>query len=125
MIQPTELRLGNLVASNHFKDKEVVMTVIELRATQAIVRSPNGTTSPMLYDNEMRGIPITMDWLLRLGFKPNPDMPWLMENGALMCNTGNHWIWHWSGSVIKDIKCVHELQNVMFALSGRELEVRS
>lgn len=112
MMQPQELRIGNIVYDRHNE-----VTEVDLYDLKHMYQ-------PRMDGHGYTGIPITMEWLNRLGFKPNPDMPWLMENGALMCNTGNHGIWHWSGRVIKEIKCVHELQNVMFSLSGRELEVK-
>lgn len=111
-INPHELRMGNLVYNRHNEVTEV--DVYDLKHM----------CQPRMDGHGYSGIPIDMDWLTRLGFKPDAKMPWLMENGALMCNTGNHWIWHWSGRVIKEIKYVHELQNVMFALSGRELEIK-
>lgn len=124
MIQPYEVRLRNLVSISDtpcavraiYEDGQVQL--------EYIYNSSGEVKTSLVIARTFEGIPITMDWLFRLGFKPNPYMPWLMENGALMCNTGNHWIWHWSGRVIKDIKYVHELQNVMFALSGREFEIK-
>lgn len=112
MIQPQELRMGNIVYNRHNEPIEVDLYDLK------------HMFQPRMDGHGYTGIPIDMNWLIRLGFKSSPDTPWLMENGALMCNTGNHWIWHWSDRVIKDIKYVHELQNVMFALSGRELEIK-
>lgn len=124
MIQPQELRLGNIVSISDTPC--AVRAIHEDGQVQLEYKySSNGEVkTSLVIAKSFEGISITIDWLIRLGFKPNHEMPWLMENGALMCNTGNCWIWHWSGMVIKDIKYIHELQNVMFALSGRELEIR-
>jgi hypothetical protein len=112
MIHPTELRLGNLIASNHFPDKEVVMTIVELRATQAIVRSDNGTTSPMLYDNEMRGIRLTEPHFEGVN---GLTIKWSFKGRAeiSMC-----------GIPITVIEYLHEWQNLYYLLFGNELEVK-
>ncbi|MFE2860998.1 hypothetical protein [Sphingobacterium multivorum] len=63
-----ELRIGNYVASDHFKDRDVIVKVRLIGQEQAIVEHPNGLTEPMLYQGEMRAVKLTEDILLKCGF---------------------------------------------------------
>ncbi len=124
MISANELRVGNYVASDHFKDRDVIVKVRLIGQDQAIVEHPNGLSEPMLYKGEMRGIKLTEELLLNCGFERHPDLTWLLTNGMITLNTGNHNTWQYSKSVLKEIKYLHQLQNVFFALHQRELEVK-
>jgi len=124
MISAADVRIGNYVASDHFKDRDVIVKVRLIGQDQAIVEHPNGLSEPMLYKGEMRGIELTEELLLNnCRFERHPDLPWLLTNGMITLNTGNHNTWQYSQSVLKEIKYLHQLQNVFFALHQRELEV--
>ncbi|WP_312189751.1 hypothetical protein [Sphingobacterium sp.] len=123
-MEANELRIGNYVASDHFKDRDVIVKVRLIGQDQAIVEHPNGLSEPMLYRGEMRGVVLTEELLLNnCGFERHPDLTWLLTNGMITLNTGNHNTWQYSKSVLKEIKYLHQLQNVFFALHQRELEV--
>jgi hypothetical protein len=77
-------------------------------------------------------IPITEEWLLKFGFVDNIDsyykrhtesetnFDWDIETGLYIIDD--------NGLVLKDIshiEYVHQLQNLFFALTGEELEVKS
>jgi len=79
--------------------------------------------------NSVKPIPLTEEWLLRFGFE-------LTETNY---DGGHHyWIWDFSGillttpyeddSVVElgdaKFKYVHQLQNLYFALTGKELEIK-
>lgn len=123
MITAGQLRIGNYVASDHFKDRDVIVKVRLIGQEQAIVEHPSGLSEPMLYQGEMRAIKLTEEILLKCGFKRHPDTPWLLSNGMMTLNTGNHNTWQYAQSVLKEIKYLHTLQNVFYALHQREMEV--
>ncbi len=124
MISAADLRIGNYVASDHFKDRDVIVKVRLIGQDQAIVEHPNGLSEPMLYKGEMRGIVLTEELLFKCGFERNTETPWLLTNGMITLNTGNHNTWQYSQSILKEIKYLHQLQNVFFALHQRELEIK-
>lgn len=72
---------------------------------------------------KLNGIPLTPEWLAKCRFTPNDKMPWLLCRGNFVLNTGNHNIWHWGNSVMRDMEYVHELQNAFFAMTGREVDI--
>ena len=71
-------------------------------------------------------IPITAEWLLRLGFEKCEDGQfgatykhyvikiWTLKSGGL-CFCFDQWV--------KNINYVHELQNLYFSLIGKELKL--
>ena len=59
MITANQLRIGNYVASDHFKDRDVIVKVRLIGQEQAIVEHPSGLSEPMLYQGEMRPINLT------------------------------------------------------------------
>ncbi len=72
---------------------------------------------------KLKGIPLTETWLERCGFSDNefettyPVIKLRYHNGELL-------IWPDEGQIkLNHIKCVHDLQNIYFALTGEELYV--
>ncbi|VXC99401.1 hypothetical protein [Sphingobacterium multivorum] len=120
MIQSNELRIGNYVASDHFKDRDVIVKVRLIGQEQAIVEHPNGLTEPMLYQGEMRAIKLTEEILLKCGFD--------IESVPYHCINGNVVLYYSQGDFLykytgTEIKYLHQLQNLFYALTGKELEV--
>ncbi len=70
-------------------------------------------------------IPLTEEWLLKFGFeKINHRIDgiiykkaWLRLTEVLMAD--------WRGGYIGRIECVHQLQNLYFALTGEELTIKN
>ncbi|QQT44913.1 Uncharacterised protein [Sphingobacterium multivorum] len=124
-MQANELRIGNYVASDHFKDRDVIVKIRLIGQDQAIVEHPNGLSEPMLYKGEMMGVMLTEEILINnCGFERHPELTWLLSNGMMTLNTGNHNTWQYAKSVLKEINYLHILQNVFYALHQRELEVK-
>ncbi|KKO91754.1 hypothetical protein AAW12_08820 [Sphingobacterium sp. Ag1] len=130
MIQANELRVGNYVASDHFKDRDVIVKVRLIGQEQAIVEHPNGLTEPMLYQCEMRAIKLTEEILLNCGFEDvstykdfrlviNED---LYIEVSLRKNI-NAYVSIFDIDILNVIY-LHQLQNLYFALTGKELEVK-
>jgi len=118
MISAAELRIGNYVASDHFKDRDVIVKVRLIGQEQAIVEHPNGLTEPMLYQGEMRGVKLTEDILLKCGFKPYGNGKWHHDSISL------HEADFIFNSKIDRVKYVHQLQNLFYELTVEELEVK-
>ena len=130
MITAGQLRIGNYVASDHFKDRDVIVKVRLIGQEQAIVEHPNGLTEPMLYQGEMRPIKLTDEILLKCGFEDissykdfrlsiNED---LYIEVSLRKNI-NAYV-SISDIDIINVIYLHQLQNLYFALTGKELEVK-
>jgi hypothetical protein len=71
-------------------------------------------------------IPLTRELLTKAGFKTSLSNPniWLLRIGDtnLMLRDGEAWTY--AGPISLQIKYVHQLQNLHFALTGEELEFK-
>lgn len=67
-------------------------------------------------------IPLTEEWLLKFGFKKIGNQ-FIIENGRITLTDdikyGNQFIYEFTSLVY-----VHQLQNLYFALTGNELEIK-
>lgn len=72
-------------------------------------------------------IPLTPEWLLKLGFKKNEDYlqeeVYENENFQLTNECDNGWFCG-NEETHLEIKYVHQLQNLYHALTGKELELK-
>lgn len=111
-MKATELRIGNYLYDYEGK------IAIEVSAVE--IYQVDFENNPIY-----RPIPITEEWLIRLGFKDGTitteefDLRYEMETGILRiiidesdCCTA---------TVPNDIKYIHQLQNLYYALTGNEL----
>jgi hypothetical protein len=77
---------------------------------------------------EIDGVPITEEWLLKLGFNSidsDPDILYYTKNNVALNAFGDHskiWLRYVSNTI--EIKSVHQLQNLYFALTGEELTIK-
>lgn len=131
MVQSNELRIGNYVSSmvNH----RPLIKVLQLFGDSFQGDFGNGSRGGIMYENT-EGIPLTEEWLIKLGFTIHSDYSY--RNYALP----NHFmlsVWlgdgqpggfekpgavYWSDS-FAEIKYVHVLQNLFFALYREELTI--
>lgn len=124
-LNPKELRIGNLIASAAMKG--IYSAVVVMTADRV-----NGSNQK--YYNP---IPLTEDWLLEFGFttdwndggKPVLRTEWKVKDLTVFYHTRGldkktACLWHDIGfeTGVK-IRYVHQLQNLYFALTGRELEL--
>ena len=78
--------------------------------------------------DDVKRIPLTEEWLIRLGFdlvvkEGNQGEFRVYQLNEITYNTNHGWWWRHQLTV--QPKYVHELQNLFFALTGRELELKS
>jgi hypothetical protein len=140
MIQANELRVGNYVTSDHFKDRDVIVKVRLIGQEQAIVEHPNGLTEPMLYQVEMRAVTLTNDIIWSCGgeqYDSHENYIYIESDNNVELHifnwktpvgvannvpTGAYYVMMNNTMVI--LKYLHQLQNLYFALSGKELEIK-
>jgi hypothetical protein len=123
MIQAKELRIGNLVISPSLNEITV--------NARWILEQHQCDLSNCEY---LQPIPITEEWLLKLGF----EMVYISEFRTKLTHKKEHFIGYdlshvsdksmegftWYGRYITDIKYIHQLQNLYFALTQKELEIK-
>jgi hypothetical protein len=135
MIKASELRIGNIVwESNSVTPgpedfNEIV--IASINDIDKVIRDDqeNGYSYDALY-----GIPLTPEWLERCGFvtdgtgddnhtEPLWDHPktnYQYSDGALVHNGSAYDDWHDIGNV----DYVHQLQNLFYWVTGKELEIK-
>ena len=70
-----------------------------------------------------KSIPLTEDWLLKMGFKYDCDLVNSLCKNCIWFNKKNMEATYLLQKLIK-INYVHQLQNLYFALTGKELEIK-
>ncbi|MGN6438188.1 MAG: hypothetical protein ACTHMM_16730 [Agriterribacter sp.] len=118
MIDPKELRVGNWVLCIYEDKSEYPVKVV------AITEEGFTTRGDEVYphkDDELEGISLTPEILENCGFEYNGDHFFKDEVCLFkLGNSGIHFLYDYTG---KEIKYFHQLQNLYFALTGKELEV--
>ena len=116
-MKTTELRLGNLVYDRSGK----LLRIDWWENINKVCMDMNigGTQVHPLteYPEFCKPIPLTEEWLLKFGFFKNDDLFYIGEIGLYL--DGNIW---WNKELINgDCEYIHQLQNLYFALTGKEL----
>jgi hypothetical protein len=124
MIKANELRIGNLV-----KYDNCVKVIDVINDSKNIVEFEDGDTVYAVF--HCQPIPLTEEWLLKFGFV---DKNYTLELKAKRKTI----VFNWFSKVVstgkrsgyysrkyRHIKYVHQLQNLYFALTGEELEVKN
>jgi hypothetical protein len=130
MIKANELRIGNLV---NYEQTTHLITCVNIDYTISIwVDKKNQEHLYTHQNNELKPIPLTEEWLLKFGFGEELKDEWkILVNGCwsfFICyyeNQYNHWVG--CGAEYchgKEIKYVHQLQNLYFALTNEELKIK-
>lgn len=86
---------------------------------------------------DVTAIPLTEEWLHKLGYVVNDDFGnWHFKDYVIYTNVGaiavkdGEFYWYFACeddyySWLKEISFVHELQNIAFAITGKELEFKN
>lgn len=122
------LRIGNLVS--HPRAEYDIITRIDCTDKQRgeSVCFENTNNGYWLYDDKcneiVKPIPLTEKWLLKFGFEKDD---YLYYKDSFTYNIISKELYYKSKYPIKakDIKYVHELQNLFFAITGTELELNT
>jgi len=128
MIQANELRIGNLL-NYDTAEGDVIIKATDFNVIHWASEDPKG------FNLVHTPIPLTEEWLVKLGANnPNPfliDKYWVLflsneeKPSLLLILNGISRICK-NGICGYEVKCeyVHELQNLYFALTGKELEIK-
>jgi hypothetical protein len=113
-----ELRIGNYI--QHIEDK--TMSSIDMFYGSEIYIDEWGCGTTEL--KECEPIPLTEEWLLKFGFKKYGKTELFKKNSFTLKFWDNKLYWNdyrWSSN---ELKHVHQLQNLYFAITREELEYK-
>ncbi len=122
-LKPQELRFGNYIKSKESGFNHIVLGIEDKRV------SLDKSKYPYDFLRDCEPVPLTEEWLLRFGFEKD-RYNFIINFGFDFCveyyyadNIYSFWIytdddWH---CILNEIKYVHSLQNLIYALTGQEL----
>jgi hypothetical protein len=131
-MKANELRIGNWVADrggkmfqiDHWEYKDKVSAKEPEMNTCGMLLRGHPITE---WVEHLQPIPLTEEWLVKFGFISNPYFD-RYEMGVLHieCDKtkGHLMLWIEKLPYAMELKSVHQLQNLFFALTGEELEVK-
>ncbi len=120
-MKATELRIGNWFNSVKF-NTPVQCTLSDLYDLCA--NSEGAYNNPPI-DDMFEPIPLTEEWLIKFGFKVEPDDDFtIWQKGQLEGLYDFKDGTYEYNSTVLEIKYVHQLQNLYFALTGEELTIQ-
>jgi len=120
------LRQGNLV----LLDNEKIVRLLWFRTEHACIMALGVTyPSAIVSLDRLEPIPLTEDWLLKFGFRFD-SIDWEFPKDSIFFigwYAGKFCLGSGSDGVTKEnyIEYVHQLQNLYFALTNEELEVKA
>ena len=112
-----ELRIGN-----YLQGQTTVVVSAILRDNRVEIE---GNSSSFTVGVCLIPIPLTEDWLIKLGFKKNGNSYWFnnyMDITRLHTKDGRELLMMAFTDYSFELKSVHQLQNLYFALTGEELK---
>lgn len=134
-MEPNELRIGNYITFDEFDDIETV---------KSIYRKKNEYYIDGINIQFIKPIPLTEDWLLKMGFQNISDklnnlysLDLFINNGAIGFYANNEdnftdvYVYAEQSQEADQVKLcdnliyVHQLQNLYFALTGTELTINT
>jgi len=124
MIDPKELRIGNIVVETIAGRIGAVIGVTEKKIKIQLEYSKLNT-----HPDQIAAVILEEHWLARFGFQfyknPNGTESFIFKNGVIKIVYSNEFGYRlrdWHESNFK-INFVHQLQNLFFALTGEELNL--
>lgn len=132
MISTKELRIGNLIfADFNGKGDKRIVEIYQINESGCILldeirENINEGSLQEHWDEYLFGIELSEEWLLKFGLKCGDN---LTVKGYFL-RVGNAFISidekvYFMGQPITYIKYVHQLQNLYFALTGEELNIKA
>jgi hypothetical protein len=123
-MKSSELRIGNYFKHSLFEDYLEIQSISESGLCSA--KEVNGGfeiehTNP---------IPLTDEWLLKFGFEFHTNancQNFYYAKDAFICIRADEdfeWFRYYNGDFYHELKYVHQLQNLYFALTGEELTLK-
>jgi len=132
-MKANELRIGNYIESygNNHKITEIFFGLVEFE--EYLISTEEGITFEI---DELKPIPLTEDLLLRFGFEKRlykwndgseSDDLFIQNSYFIGIHDGYNTIsrlYRNEYQFLMNIESIHQLQNLYFALTGRELEIK-
>lgn len=128
MIQANELRIGNWVnVQPHNKYAQIIEIKSGRLDNRDFVRisSPNLDTQFTVEISQINPIPLTEEILLKAGFEKDIESLFY-RNSFIIAKTKTRWAFYHNGLTggeLARIDYIHELQNLIFALTGKEIKI--
>lgn len=135
MIKANELRIGNVITpltgTDIRRPSGVPMVVLELHYPflKALLAKQNAAEEENWLELkyfDVEPIPLTEEWLLKLGHNDENKFSFFGEFG-LVQRDGRYYLSYsdkYATTLFQEIEHVHQLQNLYYALRGEELEVK-
>ena len=125
MINLKSLRIGNYVSmteSQKYEGSELEVISINKDFVECL-RLIRESDEEWTYKNDIYPIPLTEDWLIKFGFEKEKDGPitFFNKDNLAIEKYSNKCIFT-DGDIYTEIYSVHHLQNIYFALVGKELK---
>jgi hypothetical protein len=135
-MKTNELRIGNFVTDGIFQIEIFTISEDDVWGVVGNIINLVRASNEDFYKRgdyhfnveNIEGIPLTEEWLLKLGFEQRPEGEPLYYKDRIMVNMGNHNIVHILGTNNGHVLPrqfggykVHQLQNLYFALTTEEL----
>ena len=117
----TELRIGNPCRDHVGRDVEILELLEDY--TRVKINPENKEWISIGYE-QLQPIKLSREILVQLGFKSNPYLPDLHNIGSEHYNVvikGDDFIFRGLGASIIEVKYLHELINLYYALTKQEL----
>jgi hypothetical protein len=119
-----ELRIGNYIQVP-FGDEEPWVRSVDTIYYYSIM-TENGRHC---FEHQFDFVPLTKEWLVKFGFEKIEEDEFEIEilSNRISVNI-SHWTYqigysiYWTNEI--EIQHVHQLQNLYFALTGQELEIK-
>jgi hypothetical protein len=131
MINPKELRIGNLLNWEAEHLNAGISIVILIEENYFVIRSEYAWVRSDDKDQHIERIPLTPEWLDRCGFKRPEQREYFELNGIYICLDDNECRLceedAYEGNIIyigKPFRYVHQLQNIYFDLTQEELIIK-
>lgn len=130
MIKKEELRIGNIVLYKPYGNKDGEMKTIQGMLGMLVYFDRHSNESGMFHN--LQPIPLTTEILEKCGFdwqervnEDRDDIEWLCipKMDYVTYKDGKFYIGYGFGT-LDHIKFLHQLQNLFFALTGEELEIK-
>lgn len=130
-VKRTELRIGNFIAQYKYPDDhkcKYYPGAVTFIGDHIGLIYDDGDEAKVTEDF-IEGIPITEEWLLKLGFEADTN---IFAQGVYNSPTLGHYIdydagiftYRYYSTSLRDIQSIHQLQNCYFSLTGEELQIK-
>lgn len=119
-MKSAELRIGNLIDRVDY-----ICRVIRIDE-DGIITEPINYEGEKFVHQEIKPIPITKEWLLKFGFTQIDNCTYEieMDGHVIEFDLRHRKMSVYFGDILLELKYVHELQNLYFALTSEELTIK-